>query len=617
MKVATGCGHELPFIIGISGHRDVAHLISEPQSGTEGVKQAIKECLLYWKNQLNEFTPIWLMTGMAKGADLLAIDAIDELIAEDADPSKFKVVPCLSMPQTAFEMDFANSPELDQFQALMRQYSDNSIILCSKLPQERYAAALVDSYYGNDRNSLYMNLAGFLARVCNVVICVWDGLDAKGAGGTADVVKLKLGMDLSWPIEEQFVSRALMQPESLDRHFGGVIQYIPVNRAKPSSQPSLVENLLKTTSGIEHNDYPCFVSSSLNNETESICQRDQSLEFKTLLKQLANYNSDIQADIREDICEFPHPALSDSAQQFNVADRFAVQFQSAYRKRMVAFFTASLLGLGGYELVGNYLGLSLGIGLTALILLATLFCVVMVKSSKKRQWKRRYQIARGVAESLRIRGFLNMAAIEPDNHPLLQRCYKHNFPIFEQAIMIAELECWKYDKLRNDENIRDNWLNEQKGFLAKRLRKESWFTSPSTVIFQRPLDASWRLGLTARVLFVAAIVVGFLLLLLQINIYIGSESWASAEFAFWMMVFIQYAIMIAGAAALWSELASYDGTASGYVNLIQLYEVALNNLAAGDEKLIQLTLRTLAKEALLEHCEWSRYESQSDIQARG
>lgn len=617
MTATTGRGHELPFIIGISGHRDVAHLQSESQSGTEGVKRAIKEALLYWKNQLNEHTPIWLMTGMAQGADLLAIAAVDELIAEGYEQSKLKVVPCLPMPQVAFEMDFANSEERQHFQTLMSKYSENTITLRSKLPQERYAAALVDSNYGNDRNSLYMNLAGFLARVCNVVICVWDGLDAQGSGGTTDVVKLKLGMDVSWPIEEQFVSRALIQPESLDRHFGGVIQHIPVDRAKPSSQPSLVENLLKTTSGIEHNDYPCFVSSTLSTETESICQRGQSQEIKSLVDQLASYNSDIQADIREDIGEYLHPELTDSAQQFNVADRFAIQFQSAYRKRMVAFFTASLLGLGGYELVGNYLGLPLGIGLTVLILFATLFCVVMVKSSKKRQWKRRYQVARGVAESLRTRGFLNMAAIEPDNHPLIQRRYKHNFPIFEQAITIAELEWWKYDKPRDDQNVRDNWLNDQKDFLAKRLKKESLFTSPSTIIFQRPLEASWRLGLTARVLFIAAIVVGILLLLLQINIFTGLDSWASEDLAFWMMVFIQYAIMIAGATALWSELASYDSTASGYDNLIQLYDIALNNLAAGDEKLIPLTLRTLAKEALLEHCEWSRYESQSDIQAKG
>lgn len=608
-------GHELPFIIGISGHRDVVSLVNEPQAGEDGVKRAIKECLIYWKQQLNEHTPIWLMTGMAEGVDMLAIEAADELILEGWARSSIKVVPCLPMPQSAFVMDFTSSSSLEQFQAQMARFQSNTIIIKSDLPSERFNAALIDSDYGDDRNSLYMNLAGFLARTCNVVICVWDGLDVKGSGGTADVAKLKLGIPVFWPIEEQWVSKALLQPETLDRHFGGVIQHIPVLRRKASKQPSLAGRLLPCT-GLEHNDFPCYVTSTFNGERESICQRDQSNELKELLEQLVTYNRDVQDKLSDKFIIYPHPELSDSAEIFNKADGFAQQFQSIYRRRMIAFFAISLLGLAAYELVGNYLGVLIGIVLTGMILVTIIFCISLVKGSQKKQWKWKYQLARGVAESLRIRGYLNMADIEPDNKPLIQRRFKRSLPIFEQSIMIAELEWWKYVRPRDDEKVNKEWLAGQKKFLEQRLEKVGLFTSPATVVFKRQRAASERLGNTAKTMVVLSTLLGVALLILQINMYLGLDKWTSNESILWLMMVIQYLMMFAGATALWSELANYDSTASGYHNLVQLYEIAINNMNSGDERLISITLHTLAREALLEHCEWSQYESQSDLQTK-
>lgn len=56
-----------------------------------------------------------------------------------------------------------------------------------------------------------MNCAGFLAKICNVILCIWDGLDAKGSSGTANVIKWVFDMNVIWPIEERWVNKALFR----------------------------------------------------------------------------------------------------------------------------------------------------------------------------------------------------------------------------------------------------------------------------------------------------------------------------------------------------------------------------------------------------------------------
>ncbi len=202
----------LPFIIGITGHRDIQCLSSKPEEGLNGVKQEIKSCLLHWKKQLGDATPIWLLSGMAKGSDLLAVEAAEELISEGWPADFLKIIPCLPMPQTAFENDFDDQKSLAQLRFYLEKYQLNTLVVKSKLPQQRYLAALSDHSYQDDRNSLYLNQGAFLARYSNVLLCLWDGHDSLNGGGTADVAKLKLGIDVHRLIEDQYVSPALKQP---------------------------------------------------------------------------------------------------------------------------------------------------------------------------------------------------------------------------------------------------------------------------------------------------------------------------------------------------------------------------------------------------------------------
>lgn len=606
----------LPFIIGVSGHRDIVSLKMDPDTGCEGIKQAIQDCLLYWRQQVGEYTPIWLISGMAEGADLLTIEAAQELIDNGWDRAYLKIIPCLPMKAFALEQDFSDHQQLNHFRTSLERYSENTIEIKSLLPNERYQAALVDHQYGGDRNSLYMNLAAFLARYCNVILCLWDGKNAQGHGGTADVVKLKLGLEHTWPIDTKFVPAAFSLMDNIERHFGGVIQYIKVTRHQANLQPQMDQALLPLLNLSEVPEYPCYISSKLVDEAESMTQHYQSDELHVLIQQLQMYNLEAAKILpAQGYVAEPHPSLHETNSAFQKADEVAVHYQSVYRKRMLCFFSLSFLALAAYELVGSFRGEVIGIELNIFILTSILACWLLIKGAKSRQWKWKYQIARGIAESMRIRGYLNLANIEPDNYALMLQRYKHQLPILDHAIQMVELEWWRHPQCADLAKVKREWLLSQDRFLMSRLNNEPgmrWINGE--LIFKRPMKAAKQLRFIAKRLFASACILGALMLIAQVME--GADGWISHDLGFLLMTFIQYLVMFAAVAGLWGELAGYDAIASGYQNLRELYLLTIDNLKTKNEQQITTSLKSLAKEALLEHCEWSRNEANNDLQSR-
>ncbi|MCK8080665.1 hypothetical protein [Vibrio sp. 1CM24A] len=612
-ELQTDCA-ALPFIIGVSGHRDVKCLKNRPQQGLDGVKQAIKTCLLEWAAYLGPQTPVWLMSGMAAGSDLIVIEAAEELIHEGWNGGPLKIVPCLPMPQSNFELDFpSDDVSLQHFRAYQEKYKDNAIVVRSRLPKNRYQSALLDRNYLEDRNSLYLNQGAFLARYSNVLLCLWDGRNSLGSGGTGDIAKLKLGLDVEWYIEDTFVNPALRQPENFERHFSGIVQLLEVERQTPSQDANLVDLFLRIEPENLSSTFPCYVSSQT--KKESFAQTIQSKDFYNLIRQLKKYNDVIQEPTNNELFVEPHPALKECNSIFTHADKIAQTHQAAYRGKVWLFFIISLAGYAAYELVGNYLGRPLGIGLNAVILVAIFSCWLMIRSARVKQWKWKYQISRGVAEVFRIRGYLNLAGIEPDNQPLILRRHKRRVPLFDHALVIAEIEWWKYQFEPDYVAVHEHWLKSQRQFLDTRITTKG--NMGRNAIFRRPAIVRDFLNTWAKNFFVVAITLGAMLFVIQVTPWKVTQEWASGDVGFFMMASIQYILMAAAATALWNELANYASTVSGYEELIELYDAALDIMETNNLPLLSSTLRALAKEALSEHCEWHYNESQSDIEKRG
>jgi hypothetical protein len=150
----------LPFVIGVTGHRD------PPAEAEAPLRGRFREVLEELRRQ-HPSTELVVLSGLAAGADIWA--------AEEALALGIAVFGCLPMPQTEYEKDFA-AGELERFRSVLSKCSATFVVGASEV-----------------REQGYVDVADFIAYYCHVLVAFWDGLPARGRGGTADVVDLRRG----------------------------------------------------------------------------------------------------------------------------------------------------------------------------------------------------------------------------------------------------------------------------------------------------------------------------------------------------------------------------------------------------------------------------------------
>ncbi|WP_206484066.1 hypothetical protein [Thalassotalea sp. G2M2-11] len=656
--------NKLPFIIGVSGHRDIKHLdIPGKEASLDGVKDEIKKALKYWIERLGGNTPIWLLSGMAEGADLLAIDAAEELIKNEKSltSDSIKIIPCLPMQKESYEMDFqatngAKVSGLEKFKELFERYAKNHIVIANSLNVDDYERAMSNSDGGVLRSSLYLNLGAFIAKYSNVLIAVWDGYEGSGVGGTHDVVFFTAGRKISWP--ENTENEVLKQLSDFDGQQGGVIHHIPVKRKNKSQGSNCLKQLLpfEETSESEHKLYIC-AKNDISDEAkkyncddwnESSLQKFLQKEFQILIQQITENNlslnywervffkqkyylKDIFQTIKRKIffrskqekkatnkSEF-ESSLYDAQSIFSRADKNAIVYQYMYRWITSIFFFSAFIGLVLYEYLSSYIGTNTGVTLNKVIILSIIICVASIKLSKKKKLKTKYQLYRSVAEAMRIRGFLNLGSVPPESKPILPRRYRQRFPVINHAISVVEIGWWKHSPLANLKKVKENWIDSQLEFLENRLQvdnKNNWLGRES--IFKKTKLAASLLTTSAQYAFICSVLSGIGLLVIQylhLNNYLFiSIPYSVAESS--LMLIVQLTLVLAGALALWKELANYETTVVGYEDLYLLYQRAhlLLQVDSGDKT--KRMLMELAREAIQEHAEWNHNEDKSDLSNR-
>ena len=210
----------VPFLVGITGHRD---LRSEDQNVVEASLQRIFQSLI----RAMPMTPVWLITGMASGAD--------QVVAQIAQKQGLRVVPILPMPRQDYEQDFSET-ELATFRALMQGHA------AVELPW------IADPTKQN-RSRQYQALGTAISNHCQLLIALWDGsegLDGPCApGGTADVVRQHLrgiapdiqdperALDLSpFGVVAHIVTPRLKHP--VPKQPAGMVQWLTVDPLHPT-----------------------------------------------------------------------------------------------------------------------------------------------------------------------------------------------------------------------------------------------------------------------------------------------------------------------------------------------------------------------------------------------
>jgi hypothetical protein len=160
---AARAGDDVPFVFGVSGHRDLV-----PGDLPELRKQLQDIFRRFISEQPNR--AFELLTPLAEGADRIA--------AHEALALGIKLVVPMPMAQAEYERDFGTAQSLSEFRKLL-----SGAAAQFELPD---APSLVES---DPRVQSYAAVGDYIARKSNVLILLWDGRDNQKVGGTAWVKK--------------------------------------------------------------------------------------------------------------------------------------------------------------------------------------------------------------------------------------------------------------------------------------------------------------------------------------------------------------------------------------------------------------------------------------------
>ena len=604
----TTCDGRVPFILGISGHRFLNSREDESL-----LFEQITSTISYWHNVLNKKTPIWILSGLAQGADLIAVNAA--LTAQQKLGSRaIKILATLPMDKSAFAQDFdVESDALLVFNDTYKKLQTNNnkiIVLKNELSDAQNKAAIADKQFGELRNSLYLNQSLFIAKYSNVLLAIWDGHESHGSGGTADAVYYKLGRDVAWPSN---TGNSALEPVSeFDGQVGGLVHHLPMQNHKSSLVPIQPKNLVVFVDPLLHvpapdigilysySEYPSVKAATLGGFITH--------EFIELIVELKTHNSDSSTASTNDCDSMPV-----ARDIFKSADALAENFQAKYRRIIRLFFLIILPGFVTYEIAGSYNNDLIGAAILSLILLVLLACWFLIKRSQKLNYKWRYQLARGVAEGIRIRQSLNAANVAPSPEPLIPRKFRTNLPLINHAISIAEIAWWDKQYESAPQKTKEQWLAPQIGFLSSRLSKNS--TSFSQLVYKRPLLAAQKCNSLAKGFLYTAIVTGLLLLISIVGNQLLNNAILSKINELLMFV-IQYSVVLGGLISLWAELAGYNSTAMGYKSLKSLYIRASVLIDKNNHSENSSILLDLAREAMVEHITWNLAEVDNDIKQK-
>lgn len=160
---AAGWAHgRIPFRlrVGVTGHRELA----DPERVQEQVRIATARIRAVFGDAPSIPVAFTVISPLAEGADRLVAAEFLKV------PGTLLDVP-LPLPLTDYETDFKTPASLAEFRNLLGQ-----------------AGATVTLPPQPERNQAYLQAGRYVVDTSDVIIAVWDGRPAAGAGGTADVV---------------------------------------------------------------------------------------------------------------------------------------------------------------------------------------------------------------------------------------------------------------------------------------------------------------------------------------------------------------------------------------------------------------------------------------------
>jgi hypothetical protein len=371
-----------PFMVGVSGHRDL---------DADQLPQ-LQETVGRFVRQLKEYLPdtdLRLIVGMAEGADLL--------VAETAVALGVEIEAVLPMPLAHYSSDF-DAGTLSSLKELLH----HPRVRCLELS---YPSGSDDPHSPEQRDAMYANLTSSLIRRSSLLLALWDGRVSQLAAGTADTVLRFLGVrndQHSGPETLEFAA-AGEEVDAAER----LVYWAPTARSGGGPYESRP---------------PCFLVASGENTLQMLSTMPAL--FRRQLAELNSYNVEFRqlteagrlpaADSLLNVLpvRLPLPErrlLADFDEQYGKADTLAVYYQRR-SDRLFDLFAMMAFAMGLAYLVYEKLTESRVLLIAYLLTLLTSLGVYHVLQGKR--WFGKHLTYRALAETLRARFYLRLAGAD-------------------------------------------------------------------------------------------------------------------------------------------------------------------------------------------------------------
>jgi hypothetical protein len=379
-----------PFMVGVSGHRDL-----RPEDSAR-LRAQVGAILRHLAEYLPD-SELRVVAGMATGADLL--------VAQVALDLGFGVDALLPMPLEHYAADF----DADSF-GLLESLLAHPHVRCRELPL--LTAEVEPGSFVPDRDMHYALLTGHLVRGCSLLIALWDGEPSPLPGGTADTVLRYLGVRTDRNKDDE---RIEFSDAGADADLPArLVYWVPTARAKAGSgtDPALPRE----------ERAPCFLAGLGDNALQRLPAMPRRLEVH--LRSLNVYNREYQRfttrwpipgppdslrrDLPPALLVDPHdaPVLEQIDIQYGKADALALHFQKR-SDHLFSFFNLVAFAMGlAYLTYEKFISTRLLLFVYLLILTGSVGVYYLLH---ERRWFAKHLMCRALAETLRVKFYLRLA----------------------------------------------------------------------------------------------------------------------------------------------------------------------------------------------------------------
>ncbi|HTW94348.1 MAG TPA: hypothetical protein VMD30_06130 [Tepidisphaeraceae bacterium] len=346
-----------PLLISLTGHRD---LIPEHIPHLESAVRQVFTALL----ARCPATRLILLSQLAEGADQLVVRVAAEM--------KLTILGVLPMPLELYRSDFDTPDSLQRF--------EQSVALCSAIiqhpvpPPHTHNDAFTS---GPARDACYAAAGAWTLTHSHLLLALWDGAPAGGAGGTGEIVQYMLSGP---PLDFRPGDSPIDNPR-----VGPVIQIVTPRKINPSPPNPFSVRWLFPQTYLIHGPHA----------------------FEKLLRQIDQFNRDVSPAASSAESQ-DLDVLSLIEKRHAAVDQIAIGMKrrSAVAVALTTFFGLFALGFRALDTqdtmrARDFTGFALFFAAA----------VIVYAIAKNRQWHRRFLDYRSLAEALRVSYFWRLAGI--------------------------------------------------------------------------------------------------------------------------------------------------------------------------------------------------------------